>query len=273
MRCGERLVHHQNQALHCLRWLARTGINAYWRQVWLTLMRRTHISSRCPIKSYHEAVFWVKRQRKHTKSHLQSVLLAHLGARWGCIVFMAQETHICIKPSEIQRKRIVEQLFGTVGLRESDFGQYFAFYAEETCLLRLGLGKQWRNRWQLPISTHEQLVNVVIILKRHSLMGDRDVVRRCIRTELSLLYVDDDKIDEVINLGLRLWLMINFRHPQKKGLGQGRPCVTWQGGCTLEEQLSITFKKSTTDLSASQRRLNPNFKAANMKRVCRMRIE
>lgn len=188
-----------------------------------------------------------------------------------------QGTHICNDPKPLERARIIETYFGLVcgqgGVKASEFDEYFTFYKDETALLLMGEGKHWANRWTFPIQTHGHAVEVVEILQKSVSTPHHDEVRRQVRQKLLLPATSNfEAEDQAINLALRLWLMINFRNPQHIGLGQGRPCIVWRDSCTLSAQVESLFQRSTTELSPSQKRLHPNFKAANLVNICRLKL-
>ena len=187
-----------------------------------------------------------------------------------------QGTHICNDPKPQERERIIKTYFGLLcgqdGFKASDFDEYFTFYKDETALLLIGEGQYWANRWTFPIQTHHQAVEVVEILQMNVSTPHHDEVRRQVRQKLSLPETSNfEAEDQAINLALRLWLMINFRDPQHIGLGQGRPCIVWNS-CNLSTQVESLFQSSTTELSPSQTRLHPNFKAVNLVNICRLKL-
>src|ERR1700761_2857435 len=187
------------------------------------------------------------------------------------------DTHICKAPQPQEKERIIETYFDLVcgqnGVKVSDFDEYFAFYNEETKLLLMGKGQHWANRWTFPIQTHRQAIEVVEILQQNVATAYRGHVRKQVRQMLSSPQSSNfEAEDKAIDLALRLWLMINFRDPQHIGHGQGRPCIVWRDNCPLSAQLDSLFKRSTMELSPSQRRLHPNFKAVNLVNICRMEL-
>lgn len=190
---------------------------------------------------------------------------------------VTSDTHICKDPRPHEKQTIIKTFFGIeydqVGTRAATFDEYFAFYRQETALLLIGAGSNWESCWTFPIRTHRQVCGVVEVLRRNTTSSDHNVIREEVRGKLSLPQSGDFEIEDLaINLALRLWLMINFREAEQIGLGTGRPCIEWSDGYSLCALIESLFEKSTTELSPVQKRLHPNFKAANMVSICRLNI-
>jgi hypothetical protein len=150
----------------------------------------------------------------------------------------ATMTHVCDDPNPFERQKIIENCFGIIydtgGTLEIEFREYWTYYRKQAELLHFGKGDQWRSQWTFPVRYHAQVIEVIAILKRGQSTADRSGTESEIRALLAPQHVSDHDIGEVIYLGLRLWLMINFRDPRQKSVvGGGRPCIEWQNGCTL----------------------------------------
>lgn len=89
----------------------------------------------------------------------------------------------------------------------------------------------------------------------------------------SLILTDTSVLDSVVYAALRVWLLVNFRLGKDRSLGKNRPCVEWLGNESLKTTLDRIFAPSTTELTLSQRRLSPQFTAANMHSICGLKIE
>lgn len=150
---------------------------------------------------------------------------------------------------------------------------YVTYYEEQRNQVKLQHGPKGTKLWTFPIWSHMQLVGVVKLLQDHGKSLTRAAMRDKIRNACCLGSLSDGGLDDVIDLALRVWLMINFRSQRHIGVGRGRPCVEWAATKTLAEELSSLFRKSRTELTIAQRRLSRHFTAANLMYVCGLKIE
>jgi hypothetical protein len=59
---------------------------------------------------------------------------------------------------------------------------------------------------------------------------------------LNVPLAEQDSINEVINVALRLWLMVNFRDHKHRGMAGGRPCIQREDGVSLKQCLAELFR-------------------------------
>ena len=189
-------------------------------------------------------------------------------------------THICHNPGLLEKEAIVKTFFGlsptqaTEGSWQPTVQEFFVSYTAETALLRFGKGDHWEDQWTFPIRAHWQVVDLIEYFRTNLTTVTCDNARLHVRSKLSLPQSTTfDTEDDAIYLTLRLWLMINFRLPDQVGMGQGRPCVVWRSDYTLALQLETIFEASSTVPLGHHQRLDPDFTAVTMMRVCRLKVE
>ena len=176
-------------------------------------------------------------------------------------------------PTQADKDAIIGSVFGAFIPSASRFDGYLEYYNHEILVLRKL--KYWSRRpdvWQFPIKTHLQMTCVIECLQEHNNQITREVARKAVRIALSLSSTNDEDIDAITDLALRLWLMVNFRSAADSGMGGGRPCVTWGESETLEACLDSCFPKLAEELTPGQRRLNHKFTIATMVRICGMKL-
>lgn len=186
-----------------------------------------------------------------------------------------EQINLIQQPSQQDKYAILSECFdlaeNEVQHKAAGLEDYMVFYARQTQLLRLQYAPRG-TPWPLPVRTHTQLLEVLRLIKVEPLR-----TRGELRAELRLRCpwscgTPDRYLDAIVNACLRIWLMINFRPLDEIGVGGGRPCIDWRENETLDSLLRDLFHKSTTNLTLTQRRLNPQFTAACMMDVCGLKI-
>ena len=147
---------------------------------------------------------------------------------------------------------------------------YYRYYIEELKLLQVGVSfLSWQTN-SLAVKTYEHIFLVIETLRRHE-----NSRRPAIREELFSRFPSPDirKINCSINLGIRLWLMINLQEPEFEGLRSEATSVQWNDDQSLSEFLLSLFPRARWQTTAQSSRLGPHFTAAFMQRVCGLTIE
>ncbi|OQV09816.1 hypothetical protein CLAIMM_13899 [Cladophialophora immunda] len=168
--------------------------------------------------------------------------------------------------------QIFEALFGTQvspsNLRY--LGDYFAFYVEEIGLLGIGIGTQARQAARVAATTHEDIMQIARAIRVHA-DGTRQDLQRVLRGNFA--DKSENEIENAINLGIRLSLLVNVRDKSLSSLRSSTPCVVWAADVPLKQFLTSLFPVPRyTRLTAKESRLDPKFTATNMVRICGLRI-
>jgi hypothetical protein len=175
------------------------------------------------------------------------------------------------EPSLEVKSKITACLFarGKDDVSADAFAKYFEYYEEELRLLRVGANP---NIWQaghLAVDQHEDVVEVVKLLRRL-----KDRTRKDVEDEVAKCFknADPDCISRSIDLAIRLWLMINVRESQFRSLRPLCTCVDWQKEKTLEDLMRDLFPSSRWKVSARDSRVDVHFTAVMMVEVCGLKI-
>jgi hypothetical protein len=175
------------------------------------------------------------------------------------------------KPSLEVKSKITACLFagGKDDVSADAFVEYFEYYEEELKLLRVGANP---NTWQaghLAVDQHEDVVEVVKLLKEH-----KDRPRKDVEDEVAKCFKNADRvcISRSIDLAIRLWMMINVRETQFRSLRPLCTCVQWRQDQTLDDLMRDLFPSSRWKVAARDSRLDVHFTAVMMVEVCGLKI-
>lgn len=167
--------------------------------------------------------------------------------------------------------RIAEAFFGP------SFGEeqiqalktYFEYYSEEMNLLYKGISKESWQATNLSIETHDDIFHVVSLLRDNG-----DILRPELRQRLSSRFCSsDEELNRSINLAIRLWLMINTQEPEFRGLRKGATVIQWDDERSLSVFFQSLFPSSRWNITPQSNRLEPQFTAVFMQRICGLKIE
>ena len=149
---------------------------------------------------------------------------------------------------------------------------YFEYYREEMDLLYKGISKKSWQATNLPIETHDDIFDIVKLLRNRD---NRDILRPALRQRLPLRFCssDEEALNRSINLAIRLWLMINTQEPEFRSLRKGATSVQWDDAIELSAFLRSLFPNSRWDITPQSNRLEPQFTAVFMQRICGLKIE
>ena len=190
---------------------------------------------------------------------------------------MSSETHLGETPTLDEQIEILKTCCDYESPTSQDWEallpDYATYYEAQRKQIKLQHGPKGANIWTFPIRSHQQLLRVVRLIQDNENPVTRTEMREEVRKLASLGSVSPEQLDDVIDLALRVWLMINFRCEKDIGVGGGRPCVQWVATRTLAEELEGLFERSTTELTLSERRLSRHFTAANLMSICGLKIE
>jgi hypothetical protein len=154
------------------------------------------------------------------------------------------------------------------GLRT--FRDYFEHYHLEIDALHSGFNESYHQSKELAITTHEDVILVVQELRKCTKLA-----RPEIRPKLLLKFPNkqDRGLNRAIDIAIRWWLMINVREEHFEDLYPRRPYQEWNDKETLEDFIKDAFPPAKSPLSARESRLNPFFTAANMVKICGLKIQ
>lgn len=163
------------------------------------------------------------------------------------------------------------------------FEEYSPLHDELLGQLELEFGVTGE-KWPFADRKHRHLLRVVELIRTSGDGNSLEQTREIVRSQLlnnsassghSTPQASDNTLDALIFAALRIWLLVNFRPSgfRSQSIGKNCPVVKWPNNKTLKAVLDKQFRKSTTDLTLAQRRLHPEFTAANMVSVCRIRIQ
>jgi hypothetical protein len=152
----------------------------------------------------------------------------------------------------------------------SSLDQYFVYYERELLMLQFGRLGSTQLSIELAIQTHEDLLFVV-----ETLQSSGNVTKRQIRDQLQVRFANADEpaLNATINLGLRVWLMINVRDYSERIHAPQTPVLMWEDGLLFQDFLDRAFPKSEWQIGVKDGLLDPSFTATFMSEVCNLRIE
>lgn len=192
---------------------------------------------------------------------------------------MYSSSHLLDTPNATNEAELMVACFGidmsSKISQRNQVGEFRTYLIEQSNLLQKLHAPGGIGCWFLPIETYTQLVRVIRVLQRHGHAERRPRIRDVLASELSLTSesANDEILNSIIDAALRTWLMVNFLNPKHRSVTGGQAYVEWDDDTTLKKRIETLFPHTTTELTLSQRRLHPHFTAANMVRICRIKIE
>jgi hypothetical protein len=168
-------------------------------------------------------------------------------------------------------------LIGKAMLRETfeaadlhSFERYFRYYEQELGLQNFGKMAKALRPTPLAVKTHADVIHVVNAIRTR-----QDSTKLELRLQLAQHFdrANSDEIDRSIDLGVRLWTMVNVREPRLKLLAPQTEPISWQCSATLRSLLAQTFPRSRWQLEVKDSRLHPSFTAAFMTDICGLQLE
>lgn len=176
------------------------------------------------------------------------------------------------KPRDDTKLAILSAFFHTTGDWQiiGSYENYFNYYEDELKRLRIGIATPFWLATRLAAKTHEDILHIT-----GSLAGRTSWTRPQIRKHLRLYFGDaeDLAIDCSIDLALRLWLMLNVRDTELGVQTLQKPTIQWDDTSTLKDFVASQFPPSNWSLTERKFRLDPFFTAANMVRICGLKLE
>jgi hypothetical protein len=165
-------------------------------------------------------------------------------------------------------KAMLRETFEAADLRFCE--QYFKYYEQELGLLNFGKVAQALRAAPLAVATHADVIRVVDAIRIR-----QDSSKMELRAHLAQHFKQAtiDEIDRSIDLGVRLWTMVNIREPRLKLLAPQTEAISWQGKATLRSLLAQTLPRSRWQLEVKDSRLHPSFTAAFMTNICGLTLE
>jgi hypothetical protein len=173
------------------------------------------------------------------------------------------------------KNRITQRIFdATIDIRNRAlFDQYFKYYERELEMVQYGSNRQTDLATPLAVKTHGDILRVIAELQTSYLLARCDL-RQKLRA--SFPKAKDADLDASIDLGLRLWLMLNVRDPClrfKSPRPPQTPILAWREGVPLKDFVKRRFPRSRWQIGVKESRLHPSFTAAFMVEICGLRLE
>lgn len=147
---------------------------------------------------------------------------------------------------------------------------YFQYYEAELKRLRIGIAPPLWLVSTLAAKTHKDILHIASTLSEH-----RCSTRPQIREKLHSRFQDSDDLalNRSVDLALRLWLMLNVRDRELSVQTLQKPSICWHDDSTLKDFVASQFPVSSWFLEARESRLDPFFTAANMVRICGLKLD
>jgi len=148
--------------------------------------------------------------------------------------------------------------------------EYFQhLYNNELEKLMRGFKEQNWNLAHLSIKTHQDILNVVKVLKEKKTERKAQVLRDL---KLKYTHTNDKQVEDSIDLAVRLRFMVNTGNP-KDDTGSQAELLKWKLNQTLENFLRSCFPRARWKPEGKKSRLSPLFRAAYMVDVCGLELE
>jgi hypothetical protein len=161
--------------------------------------------------------------------------------------------------------KLLSSLFG--GTKDTDrFETYFEYYHREIRRLRIGVAPIIN---QLSLKTHGDVLRICREVS-NTIVNPKDEIIAGLRAHFP--DADIEAINTSLDTAVRLWLMINIRDEDISVRVPQTPPVPWERSKSLAALITETFRPSTVDVGFQAGRLDPSFTAANMVRMCGLRI-
>lgn len=176
------------------------------------------------------------------------------------------------KPSSAIKTRLTAEWFGIANKDNAGtvLEGFFDYYEEELKLLRVGASEDTWLGACLAVKEHEDILTVVQFLR-----ANQEKTKDEIQLLLSSVLPNNDvaSLYRSIDLGVRLWLMINVRDSKFQSLRPLDTCLQWPVNQTLGDFVeSIFVVQGRKELPLRDARFDVNFTAASMIAICGLRI-
>ncbi len=147
------------------------------------------------------------------------------------------------------------------------FDSYFVYYEAELEILKFGLSPLLSPSSNIAATTHDDIVFIV-----RTLSNDKASTRPFFRNLIHQRWPDanDLALNRSIDLSIRLWLMLNVREGL---LTPQTPTIQWDDRSTLRDFVVRQFPRAKWQPTARESRLDPYFTAANMVRICGLKLD
>jgi hypothetical protein len=150
------------------------------------------------------------------------------------------------------------------------YERYFQYYEKELALLNFGSMVKVLQTTPLAAKTHDDITYIVATMRTNQDFTKAEL-RQCLARRF--LGAQNLAIDRSVDLGVRLWTMINVRETELKLLAPQTEPVPWESTVTVRDLLLQAVPKSRWQISAKDSRLHPSFTAAFMTSICGLRLE
>lgn len=173
-------------------------------------------------------------------------------------------------PNPAEKALITSSFFGSK--RDDDASlttSYYNYYTKEIGRLRIGVAEASCPINTLAAKTHEDIVHIVDTLHSKKANPRNDVT-----VELLEHFPGSNglSIDRSVDLAVRLWLMLNVGDEDLPAQDPQKVLIPWEDETSLEDLIARQFRESISTLGLRERRLDPNFTAANMVTLCGLQL-
>lgn len=166
---------------------------------------------------------------------------------------------------------VLRAYFGTKHQRPPRyFSDFVAYYAEEPRKLQTGLT---RSDWPIPSlneKTHRDILGITTILKDNK-DQKRPIIRQMLNSQQK--HESQSSLDHLCDLAVRMWLMINVLDAEISLVDDEAPRKPWLEQQSLHDLIKSLFPQSNIKLDLKESRIDPNFTAANLEKICGLRLE
>lgn len=163
-------------------------------------------------------------------------------------------------PNNVANPTVYEQL-------SAEYFQHL--YNNELEKLMRGIKKQNWNIVNLSIKTHQDILDVVEVLKAKKTEPKAQVLNAL---KLNYAHTNDKQIEDSIDLAVRLRFMVNTGDSKEHDGSQAEP-FQWKLNQSLEKFLRSCFPRARWKPEGKKSRLSPLFQAAYMVEVCGLELE
>lgn len=173
-------------------------------------------------------------------------------------------------PRPAEKALITSSFFGTKRDYDSSLTEsYFNYYNKEIGRLRIGVAETSWPINTLAAKTHDDIVHIV-----NTLHTNKANPRSYVTVELLEHFPGSNglSIDRSVDLAVRLWLMLNVGDEDLPTRDPQKVLMPWEDETSIEDLISRHFRESISTLGLRERRLDPNFTAANMVKLCVLQL-
>lgn len=166
---------------------------------------------------------------------------------------------------------VVRSYFGTRNQRPLRyFSDFIVYYAKEPRKLQTGLTQA---DWPIPSldeKRHRDILDITTIL-RNNRDQKRPVIRQMLKFQQK--HENESSLDHLCDLAVRMWLMINVLDAEISLVDDEAPRKPWLEEQSLDDLIESLFPQSSIRLDLKESRLDPNFTATNLEKICGLRLE